>query len=170
MKAQGIGIIGGGEPIVIKKEVRQVVLLQRNKQSMYYSNKGEIMPVYERDKDGNIVYIKVNGVDIPSETGEKEVVYQDPVFFKASISSKLHEALVRAFGDDDSSSYSQIVAAKGYLPFEIGTRIWRNSAFKYKPDGSVDENSADYEVRGVLNEGLNQDLFYLKVLVSEDEI
>lgn len=147
-----------------------MISLQANKQKLTYAKKLGRVPVYETDDDGNIVYMTINGQQIPSETGEFEIGYSNPEEIKANINSQLHESIVRAFGVDDSSDYAQIVASKGLFDFNVGTLIWKKSEVKFKDiqKTRVEPTSADYEVRGVLDEGLTQDIYFLKVLTYED--
>jgi len=140
--------------------------LKKNKQKMYYSQKTGSRAVYARDDDGNIIYETIDGKRTPVETGETEVSYAGAVEFYANINGKLNDAIVRAFGVDNSDNHAQITANKDEFPFVIGTRIWLKSEVKYLDVDKtmIDEDSADYEVRGVLHEGLNEDMFYLVVL------
>lgn len=150
-------------------------MLKKNKQNMYYSQRIGWQDVYEKDEYGNIKYTEINEdgsvIQIPIPTGEKELIYGDAIPFKANINGKLNDAIVRAFGVDNSDNHAQITASKDRFPFVVGTRIWLNSEVLYKDESKtiIDQDSADYEVRGVLREGLNEDLFYLVVLNHEDE-
>ena len=148
--------------------MRTMRAMEKNKQKMKYSIRLGKHPVYKKDKQGNIVYMTIQGEQVPQEIGYEDD-YADIVDFEANINGRLHEAMVRAFGTDNSKSYAQIVCAKNSLPLDIGTRVWRTSEVKYKADGSVDETSADYVVRGKLTEGLNEDMYYLQVLNREDD-
>lgn len=143
--------------------------LNKNKQKQYYSNPGKLVPIYETDEDGNIRYIEVDGELAPVETGEYEPGFSTPVEFKANISGKLNDVIVRAFGADSSNNHAQIVADKGVLPFKIGTRIWLRSKVEYKDEAKTipDGDSADYRVDGLMLEGINEDMFYLSVLNHE---
>lgn len=145
--------------------------LNRNKQKMFYSKPGESTPIYETDEFGNIKYITVDGEQIPVETGEYSPGFSMPVEFKANIAGKLSDVIIRAFGADSSDNHAQIVSDKNVLPFEIGTRIWKKSKVRYKDDAKtiVDGDSADYVVRGLLLEGLSEDMFYLEVLSHESK-
>lgn len=149
-------------------------MLDANKQQMKYSLQGQKITIYKKDEDGNIQYegytdsdgnfipyLDVNGDKIPIIS--KEVVgYSEPKIFKANISNKLSEVLIREFGVDDSSSYCQIVIDKGYLPLDVGDLVWKKSNVEIDKDGLVDKNSADYIVKGVADEGLTVDLFLLQ--------
>ena len=152
-------------------------MLDANKQQMKYSLQGQKITIYKKDEDGNIQYegytdsdgnfipyLDVNGDKIPIIL--KEVVgYSEPKIFKANISNKLSEVLIREFGVDDSSSYCQIVTDKGYLPLDVGDLVWKKSNVEIDKDGMVDKNSADYIVKGVADEGLTVDLFLLQKIV-----
>ena len=152
-------------------------MLDANKQQMKYSLQGQKITIYKKDEDGNIQYegytdsdgnfipyLDVNGDKIPIIL--KEVVgYSEPKIFKANISNKLSEVLIREFGVDDSSSYCQIVTDKGYLPLDVGDLVWKKSNVENDKDGLVDKNSADYIVKGVADEGLTVDLFLLQKIV-----
>lgn len=152
-------------------------MLDANKQQMKYSLQGQKITIYKKDEDGNIQYegytdsdgnfipyLDVNGDKIPIIL--KEVVgYSEPKIFKANISNKLSEVLIREFGVDDSSSYCQIVTDKGYLPLDVGDLVWKKSNVELDKDGLVDKNSADYIVKGVADEGLTVDLFLLQKIV-----
>lgn len=145
--------------------------LNRNKQKQYYSNPGKLVPIYETDEEGNIKYIEVDGELVPVETGEYEPGFSMPVEFKANIAGKLDNVVIRASGADASDNHAQIVADKGTLPFKIGTRIWLRSKVEYKDEAKTipDGDSADYVVRGLMLEDLNQDMFYLEVLNHESK-
>ena len=152
-------------------------MLDANKQQMKYSLQGQKITIYKKDEDGNIQYegytdsdgnfipyLDVNGDKIPIIS--KEVVgYSEPKIFKANISNKRSEVLIREFGVDDSSSYCQIVTDKGYLPLDVGDLVWKKSNVETDKDGLVDKNSADYIVKGVADEGLTVDLFLLQKIV-----
>lgn len=135
---------------------------------MKYSLQDGRVPIYERDENGDIVYIEVDGEKIPVETGEYETGYSSPVDFMANINNKLAEVFIKDFGIDDSTNYAQIVAEKDALPIKNGSVIWKKSEVKYKDESKtiVDEKSADYLVKGVADEGQSEDLYLLKRIVK----
>lgn len=143
-------------------------LLRKNMQPMKYSLQDGRVPIYERDENGDIVYIEVDGQKIPVETGEYETGYSIPVDFMANINNKLAEVFIKDFGIDDSTNYAQIVAEKDYLPLKNGSVIWKKSEVKYKDNSKniIDEKSADYIVKGVADEGQTEDLFLLQRIVK----
>lgn len=140
-------------------------MLEANKQKMKYSKQGEKVTIYDRDENGNIKYIEVDGEKIPVVLREA-IGFSDPVPFSSNISNKLSEVLVKEFGIDDSSSYCQIVTDKGYLPIKAGDVIWKKSDVGRDSDGLVDDKTADYVVKGVADEGLTVDLFLLQKTVK----
>ena len=145
-------------------------LARSNKQKMYYSQFIGKNPVYQTDANGNIVYINVDGENVPVELGTTEAKYGKPVEFKACISSHLNEMQMRAWGVDQSSVYSQVVCQKGYLPLEVGMIVWRTSEIEYEDLAETIPvaSSADYRVVGIMDEGLNEDLLLLQ-RITEDE-
>lgn len=141
-------------------------MLDINKQLMKYSQHGQKVTIYEKDDDGNIkYYVDGDGNKIPLIADEK-VGFSKPKEFYANISNKLSEVLVKEFGVDDSSTYVQIVTDKGYLSLNAGDVVWKKSEIVYDEDGLVDSTTADYEVKGVADEGLTVDLFLLQKVVK----
>ena len=141
-----------------------MMTLRANKQKMYYSLFISSTPEYETDEDENIVYVPVDGENIPVKVGETAEHYGKPEPFKACITSELNELHMKAFGVDQSSIYSTITCKKGYLPIEAGTLIWRESPIEWEDDNKTipKADSADYIVCGVMLEGLEVDLFLLQ--------
>ena len=138
-----------------------MMTLNSNKQKMYYANQDRVVPIYEyyEDEDGNL---------IPLDTGETKLVYGEPIEFKANISNKLNEIKWAEYGIDESTNYAQIVASKGSLPLKVGTIIWKKSEIGYEDADNeiVDENTSDYVVKGVADEGLTEDWYLLKKRVK----
>lgn len=172
---------------MIKKAPRTV---RKNKQKMYYSLYSGTVPVYETDEYGQIVYVEVDGEQIPVEAGTQEARYSMPVEFWANITSNLNEMHIRAWGVDQSSIYGEIVCQKDYLPLEVGAIIWRTSPITYDDlpdDFAVDSDgayfvvnesgtflvtnsgervphqaSSDYTVVGIRTEDLTEDWYLLR--------
>ena len=141
-------------------------MLDINKQKMKYSKHGQRITVYERDDDGNIkYYMDSDGHKIPM-IADETIGFSEPVDFRANISNKLSEVMVKEFGIDDSSTYVQIVTDKGYLPIKAGDVVWKRSDVGYDSDGNVDPLTDDYTVKGVADEGLTVDLFLLQKVVK----
>lgn len=142
-----------------------MMTLAINKQSMKYSLQGEIVPIYETDENGNIIYYTdSDGNKIPMETGEYTTGYSQPVPFFANISNKLNEVVWQDYGVDNSTEYAQLIVSKDELPLKVGSVIWKKSEVGYKDDENtiVDETTADYTVKGIADEGMSEDLFLLQ--------
>ena len=133
-------------------------MLNKNKQKMYYSiPTGNKIPIYERDENGNIRYMFIDGVAVPVESGEYEPEYSKPVQFFNGIAGKLSKSVMKAFCIDDSTTYAQMDCLANQYPFGKGAYIWRTSEVGYKtnPKLMVDVSTADYMVENVLDEGIN---------------
>ena len=125
---------------------------RRSKQIMYYSNFHKSESIYLTDENGNIVYRTMpDGEKIAVRDGETKEGYDEPTEFMNTISGSLTEDELMAFGSE-ARAVAKITYHKGEYPFRIGTLIWKDSEVKYI-DNEVDENSADYRVMGILDEG-----------------
>ena len=145
--------------------------LRKNRQRMFYSLYKSAEPIYEKDEDGNIKYMEIDGVQVPIEVGTREAHYDTPVEFKANIHSELNEMHVKSYGVDQSSIYSEIIVEKGKLPLKIGTIIWRESEIIYEDEEQTTpkQSSADYTVKGVMTEALHEDYYLLQRNSTEGE-
>ena len=135
-----------------------MMMLNRNKQKMYYALYGKEVPIYE-------YYIDSEGNEIPLETGETKIVYENPVEFLGNISLSGGESEAVEFGLNLADYEAILVVAKNTLPIDETSRIWHNTEPTYNEDGTVDELSADYTVVKV-SPSLNVDKFVLKKVVK----
>ena len=139
---------------------------RKNRQRMFYSLYKSTETQYQRDDDGNIVYVEVDGEQVPVELGTVSATYDAPIEFFASISSELNELHMRAYGVDQSAIYSKLVVPKELLPTEkmVGAIIWRTSeiAFEDEEHKVPRQSSADYTVVGRMDEVLHEDWFLLQ--------
>lgn len=138
-------------------------LLRKNMQPMKYSLQDGRVPIYERDENGDIVYIEVDGEKIPVETGEYETGYSAPVDFMGNISMSGGEAEAKEFGMDIGDFDAVIVLEKDTVPLTETSIIWHTSPVKYKDEQNtiVDSKSADYAVKRV-----SPSLNFTKVLLQ----
>lgn len=138
-------------------------LLRKNMQPMKYSLQDGRVPIYERDENGDIVYIEVDGQKIPVETGEYETGYSAPVDFMGNISMSGGEAEAKEFGMDIGDFDAVIVLEKDAIPISETSIIWHTSPVKYKNEQNtiVDSKSADYAVKRV-----SPSLNFTKVLLQ----
>lgn len=138
-------------------------LLRKNMQPMKYSLQDGRVPIYERDENGDIVYIEVDGEKVPVETGEYETGYSAPVDFMGNISMSGGEAEAKEFGMDIGDFDAVIVLEKDAVPITETSIIWHTSPVKYKDEQNtiVDSKSADYAVKRV-----SPSLNFTKVLLQ----
>ena len=132
-------------------------------QPMKYALQDGRVPIYERDENGDIVYIEVDGEKIPVETGEYETGYSAPVDFMGNISMSGGEAEAKEFGMDIGDFDAVIVLEKDAVPLTETSIIWHTSPVKYKDEQNtiVDSKSADYAVKRV-----SPSLNFTKVLLQ----
>lgn len=139
--------------------------LNKNKQKMKYSIKGERQPIYETDSDGNIIYYEdEEGNRIPIETGSYTSGWSNPEDFSGNIAMSGGEAEAREFGLSVADYDAVLVLDKNKVPLEEGFLIWHEKEVKFKADREVDTTSADYTVKKVAN-SLNSAKYVLKAVV-----
>ena len=134
------------------------MILNRNKQKMYYALYGKEVPIYD-------YYIDSEGNKIPLDTGETKITYENPVEFFGNIALSGGESEAVEFGLNLADYEAILVVAKNTLPINETSRIWHNTEPTYNEDGTVDELSADYTVVKV-SPSLNVDKFVLKKVVK----
>ena len=142
-------------------------LLRKNKQKMKYSLQIGEVPIYERDEEGNIIYIEIDGQKVPVETGETEIGYSNPVEFMGNIAMSGGEAEAKSFGVDISEYDAVLLMEKGRIPIDETSLIWHMSEVKYADEQNtiVDKKSADYTVKRV-QPSLNFTRYLLKRVVK----
>ena len=136
--------------------------LKKNKQPFYYATYDAEKKVYDRDEDGNIKYIEVDGEKIPVEIGT-EPGYNDPVLFYANISAGKGDVQADVFGS--SVDYSRTISTCDMdCPITKLTRLWIGCEPQYNEDGSVNGDSANYEVAAPPAKSLNGIVIAIKEL------
>ena len=129
---------------------------------------GEIIYEHYEDSDGNIIYYEdENGNKIPSETGEYEIGYSEPVSFLSSLAMSGGEAEAQEYGLSVSDYNATLLCQKGAYPIVEGSLIWTKSDVGYKDTNNdiIYPISADYEVIKV-SESLNFVKYVLKAVVK----
>lgn len=142
-------------------------LLEKNKQNLKYALQVGEVPIYERDEDGNIIYIEVDGQKVPVETGETEVGYSNPIDFRGNIAMSGGEAEAKSFGVDISEYDAVLLMEKDRIPIDETSLIWHMSEVKHADEQNtiVDKKSADYTVKRV-QPSLNFTRYLLKRVVK----
>lgn len=141
--------------------------LARNRQSLKYSLQTGKVPIYMRDDEGNIIYITVDGEQVPVESGEYENGYSLPVDFKANIAMSGGDTQIAEYGLDVSAYDATIVYNRGQYPITETSLIWFQTEPKFKDDDNtiVDGKSADYTVVKV-SDSLNFTKVILKKIIK----
>lgn len=142
-------------------------LLEKNKQNLKYALQVGEVPVYERDEDGNIIYIEVDGQKVPVETGETEPGYSNPIDFRGNIAMSGGEAEAKSFGVDISEYDANLLMEKNRIPIDETSLIWHTSKVRYIDEQNtiVDRKSADYSIKRV-QPSLNFTRYLLKRIVK----
>lgn len=123
---------------------------KKNLRKMYYAKYGKKVPMY--DDDG-------------FEELEYKVVYEEPVAFKATLSTGTSNAEESPFGVD--VSYDRIISTSDVsIPIDENSIIWVKNEPSYNDDGTVDADSADYKVAAAPLDGLNSVRIAIKKVVS----
>lgn len=135
---------------------------RKNKQTLYYALQGVEKPIYERNPDGTIKYIEVDGEMIPVETGETTIGYDLPVKFYANINTS-GESEVNEYGLSVSDYDAIFILPKGAVPITETSLIWHFSPIGYEDTDHtiIDPNTADYRVTAV-KPSLNANKYVLK--------
>ena len=142
-------------------------LLEKNKQNLKYALQVGEVQVYERDEDGNIIYIEVDGQKVPVETGETEPGYSNPIDFRGNIAMSGGEAEAKSFGVDISEYDAILLMEKNRIPIDETSLIWHTSKVRYIDEQNtiVDRKSADYSIKRV-QPSLNFTRYLLKRIVK----
>lgn len=144
---------------------------RKNKQRMYYSIQTGETPIYQRDSDGEIQYLDIDGVMTPIPTGETEILYSEPQEFYASVGTGTGETQDMPYGMSTESFDLTLICQKGSYQIEEGSLIWFQSEVGFKEiileDGTVqnmpDKTTADYTCTKVA-ESLNFVKYMLKAV------
>ena len=140
--------------------------LNKNKQKMKYSIKGERKPIYETDSDGNIIYYEdEEGNRKPIETGSYTSGWNVPVDFKGNIAMSGGEAEAQEFGLNLADYEAVLIVDKNTLPITETSLIWHVTEPTKGIDGNTDEYSADYRIVKI-SPRLNFDKYVLRKVVK----
>ena len=128
----------------------------RNKRPLWYASKNDSNIEYEHDENGNILFIDVDGEQVPQESGKELSEYSAPVKFYGTIQASGGRTRYEAWGIDRGSYDAILLAMDGELPLNEMSLIWLN-----EPDDEFDPHMADYQVvRDQI--ALNQKVYLLK--------
>lgn len=113
--------------------------LKKNQRPMYYALYDNEIPIY--DENGN-------------EELETRAGYKTPVLFYASLSTGQSDAEESPFGKN--VTYDRVISTcDTSLPIDENALIWVKNKPVFNADGTVNGDSADYEVAALPLDGLN---------------
>ena len=135
--------------------------LKKNQQRLQYATYADQITIYERDEDGNIIYVDIDGEQVPSIAGEI-AGYNEPVIFFANIAMS-GESEAKEYGVNQTDYEAVIVTTDKSLPIDELSLIWHTTELVLDADGLVDADSADYKVIAV-KPSLNGMKYLLKKL------
>lgn len=133
----------------------------KNKQKLYISNQTGMIPIYEKDDEGNIKYVIVDGMSVPITTGEYEMGYSYPREVFGNIALSGGETIPVEYGLDVSRYDAKLQGVDDDTITETSL-IWHKSPLVWKDRVKtiIDPNSADYRVTRV-SPSLNEDKYLL---------
>lgn len=138
--------------------------LRKNQQKLWYSTYAGQITIYERDKNGEIIFDEIDGEKIPRIKSE-QAGYNNPVSFYANISAAKGISDSEVFGV--SLEYTKTISTCDMtLPISETSLIWYEAEPKYNADGTVDSASADYAVVAIAR-SLNNVVYAIKKLAKE---
>ena len=133
-------------------------------QGLYYSLYADQITIYDRDKNGEIIYDEIDGEKFPRVLSE-QAGYNKPVHFNANVSSGKGTAQEEVFGPD--VDYTRTISTTDLsLPIDELSLIWIETEPKYLEDGLVDPDSADYKVAAKPAKSLNSLVIAIKALTK----
>ncbi len=126
-------------------------LTQKNKINMKYSLLHDIVPIYQTDRNGNVIYDNVDGEQIPRDTGKSRGRYEPAVDFTANVNfSGQSEIRYAVYGVSKSQFDAIFYTKSGELPIDETSLIFINAEPVVDGEGFVRLESADYRVVRVI--------------------
>lgn len=124
--------------------------LKKNKQTIYYANQIDSVPIYELDNDGNKIldYTDSEGNEYYRETGEYEPLYGSVSEVFGNIAMSGDESKDSEYGIDRSDYDAVLILDKGDADISETSIIWYESDVKYKDEKRTvpDRDSADFKI------------------------
>lgn len=122
-------------------------MIKRNEIPMRYSLLHDIVPTYQTDASGNIIYDNVDGELVPRDTGKTRARYEAPVPFTANVNfTGQSEIRYAVYGLSKGKYDATLYVEKGKLPLTETSIIFIEAEPEYSEDGYVKLESADYRV------------------------
>lgn len=99
-------------------------MARHNQRALWYSNLSDGNNAYVRDENGNIVYQKVDGEDVPMKYGGRVDEYEPPVPFYGTIQNAGGVAEAAAYGVNVGSYQAKLIDVANELPIKEMTLIY----------------------------------------------
>lgn len=131
-----------------------MMMLNQNKQKMYYATLVDTIQEEYIDEDGNRY-----------PTGEQKNIYSEPIEFEGNIAMSGGEAEAQEFGLNLADYEAVLVVGKNTLPITETSLIWHDTEPTKGIDGNTDEYSADYRIVKI-SPSLNFDKYVLRKVVK----
>jgi len=141
------------------------MILKYEKNSLlhpYLENRNKVLEIFMRSlkKNQRPMYYALfdNEISIYDSSGNPELEtragYKEPVLFYASLSTGQSDAEESPFGKN--VTYDRVISTcDTSLPIDENTLIWVKNKPVFNADGTVNGDSADYEVAALPLDGLN---------------
>lgn len=110
---------------------------RKNKQKLLYSLQGDMIPIYETDDEGEIIYED----GIPVKSGDSFVGYQEPVEFYGNLSFYTGWNYPGIWGVTLNNADAILLMDKNELPIDETSRIWFESEPVVKTVNVYDEDT-----------------------------
>lgn len=139
--------------------------LRNNKSRLWYALQAPERKIYQTDDNGDIVYMEIQGEQVPVV---KEVVrneYFDITEFFANISMSGGDSEAVEYGIDKSAYSAKIIFPNNVLPITETSLIWQDNEPQMDDNGMVDKKTADYKVVRIVP-SLNFTVYLLQKVVK----
>lgn len=122
-------------------------MTKRNTLPMKYSLLHDIVPTYQTDANGDIIYDNVDGRLVARDTGKTRARYDEPVDFTANVNfTGQSEIRYAVYGLSKGKYDATLYVEKGKLPLDETSIVFIYAEPEYSEDGYVKIESADYRV------------------------
>ena len=140
--------------------------LERNKQTLYYALYGAKIIEYEKDDDGNIIYVDIDGVQVPIEKSVK-IGYSAPVELDANISAGKGDSETAVFGT--SLDFTRTISTCDMtVPIKQTSLVWYETIPVLNTDGTANKDSADYSIAAPIARSLNSLTIAIKAITKNE--
>lgn len=139
-------------------------MINKNMIEMQYSLWHDIVPIYQTDSNGDIIYDDIDGESVPRDTGKTRARYDVPVHFTANVNfASQSEARFTAYGIDNTRYDAIVYTARDAFPLDETSIIFINAEPIFAEDGYVERDSADYQIVRVI-QSLNYTTYLIRHL------